>query len=107
MGSLFGDFHRLSHCGCIPGRGDLTIGTTSLVAKYNGIRNKGHVQSKLVDLITHTEMVYACGITAAVKGFKTPSGIYAVLVARALGISCKGNRREAEPFLENGGLLVK
>jgi len=76
MGALFGNFHRLSHCGCIPGRGDLTIGATSLIAKYNGIRDKGHVRSKLVDLITSAEIVYACGITAAVKGTKTPSGLY-------------------------------
>lgn len=76
MGSLFGDFHRLSHCGCIPGRGDLMIGAASLIAKCNGIRDKGHVVSKLVDLITTIETVYACGVTAAVKGFKTPSGFY-------------------------------
>ncbi|HNT91591.1 MAG: 4-hydroxyphenylacetate 3-hydroxylase N-terminal domain-containing protein [Smithellaceae bacterium] len=76
MGSLFGNFHRLSHCGCIPGRGDMLTGATSLIAKYNGIRDKGHVRSKLVDLITSAETVYACGITAAVKGVRTPSGLY-------------------------------
>jgi len=102
MGSLFGDFHRLSHCGCIPGRGDLTIGTTSLVAKYNGIRNKGHVQSKLVDLVTHTEMVYACGITAAVKGFKTPSGIY----APAIIYSNAGKLFESENTTSDIGLVA-
>ena len=77
MGALFGNFHRLSHCGCIPGRLDLTIGASSLMAKYNGVRNKGHVINKLVDLVANAEMVYACGITAAVKGVRTPSGIYA------------------------------
>ncbi len=80
MGALFGNFHRLSHCGCIPGRGDLLVGVTSLVAKYNGVRNKGHVVSKLVDLITSAETVYACGITAAFKGVGTPSGLYAPAV---------------------------
>lgn len=80
MGALFGNFHRLSHCGCIPGRGDLLVGVTSLVAKYNGVRNKGHVVSKLVDLITSAETVYACGITAAFKGVGTASGLYAPAV---------------------------
>jgi 4-hydroxybutyryl-CoA dehydratase/vinylacetyl-CoA-Delta-isomerase len=80
MGGLFGNFHRLSHCGCIPGRLDLTIGASSLMAKYNGVRNKGHVVNKLVDLVANAEMVYACGITAAVKGVKTRSGIYAPAV---------------------------
>jgi aromatic ring hydroxylase len=76
MGSLFGNFHRLSHCGCIPGRGDILVGATSLIAKYNGVRDKGHVRSKLVDLIVSAETVYACGITAALKGVATPSGLY-------------------------------
>jgi 4-hydroxyphenylacetate 3-monooxygenase/4-hydroxybutyryl-CoA dehydratase/vinylacetyl-CoA-Delta-isomerase len=76
MGALFGHFHRLSHCGCIPGRSELLVGVTSLMAKYNGIGDKAHVRSKLVDLITHGEMVYACGIAASLKGTPTPSGIY-------------------------------
>jgi len=76
MGALFGHFHRLSHCGCIPGRSELLVGVASLMAKYNGIDDKAHVRSKLVDLIAHGEMVYACGITASLKGVRTPSGIY-------------------------------
>jgi 4-hydroxyphenylacetate 3-monooxygenase/4-hydroxybutyryl-CoA dehydratase/vinylacetyl-CoA-Delta-isomerase len=52
------------------------IGAVSLIAKYNGIREKSHVKSKLVDLITSAESVYACGITAAVKGEKTATGLY-------------------------------
>lgn len=80
MGALFGNFHRLSHCGCIPGRADLVIGASSLMARYNGVRNKGHVITKLVDLISNAETVYACGITAAFKGVKTASGIYAPAV---------------------------
>jgi aromatic ring hydroxylase len=62
------------------------------MAKYNGVRNKGHIISKLVDLITHAEMVYACGITAAVKGYRTPSGIY----APAITYSNSGKLFEAE-----------
>lgn len=85
MGALFGHFHRLSHCGCIPGRSELLVGVASLAAKYNGISDKSHVRSKLVDLIAHGEMVYACGIAAAIKGTRTPSGIYqpAVLYSNA------------------------
>jgi aromatic ring hydroxylase len=38
------------------------------------------VVNKLVDLVANAEMVYACGITAAVKAVRTPSGIYAPAV---------------------------
>lgn len=76
LGALFGDFHRLSHCGCNPGRLDALIGAASMIAKYNGVREKSHVKSKLVDLITNAEIIYACGLAASLRAVKTPSGIY-------------------------------
>jgi len=102
MGALFGHFHRLSHCGCIPGRSQLLVGVASLMAKYNGISDKSHVRSKLVDLISHGEMVYACGITASVKGIRTPSGIYQpnVLYSNA------GKLFESEHSTSDPGLLA-
>jgi len=102
MGALFGHFHRMSHCGCIPGRSELLVGVASLMAKYNGISDKPHVRSKLVDLITHGEMVYACGIAASAKGVRTPSGLYqpAVLYSNA------GKLYESENTLSDIGLLA-
>ena len=76
IGGLFGNFHRHSHCGCIASRVDNLLGACSMMAKYNGIREKGHVREKLMELIMVSEMVYACGFTASLKGQKTPSGIW-------------------------------
>lgn len=76
LGALFGHFHRLSHCGCIPARADILTGAASMIAKYNGIADKPHVRSKVVDLITSPEIVYSCGLVSALKAKKTPSGIY-------------------------------
>lgn len=76
FGSLFGNYHRFSHCGCIPGRAEVLLGAASLIAKYNGVRDKGHIKDKIADLVVAVEMSHACGVTAAVRGRKTPSGIY-------------------------------
>ena len=76
IGGLFGNYHRHSHCGCIASRVDNMMGACSMMAKYNGIREKGHVREKLMELIMVAEMVYACGFTASLKGEKTPSGIW-------------------------------
>jgi 4-hydroxyphenylacetate 3-monooxygenase/4-hydroxybutyryl-CoA dehydratase/vinylacetyl-CoA-Delta-isomerase len=76
IGGLFGNYHRHSHCGCIASRVDNLLGACSMMAKYNGIREKGHVREKLMELIMVSEMVYACGFTASLKGQKTPSGIW-------------------------------
>lgn len=76
IGGLFGNYHRHSHCGCIASRVDNMMGACSMMAKYNGIREKGHVREKLMELIMVAEMVYACGFTASLKGQKTPSGIW-------------------------------
>ena len=40
------------------------------MSEYNGIEDKKHVQSKLADLISVAELVYASGIAAAYKATK-------------------------------------
>ncbi|MFW9800479.1 MAG: 4-hydroxyphenylacetate 3-hydroxylase C-terminal domain-containing protein, partial [Candidatus Thorarchaeota archaeon] len=45
-----------------------------LVSEYSGIEEKKHVQTKIADLITVGELVYAAGIAAAYKAAKDDSG---------------------------------
>ncbi len=71
---LFALFHRHSYTGCKPASTDIIIGFSSLVSEYSGIEEKKHVQSKLADLISVGELVYAAGIAAAHKATKDDSG---------------------------------
>ncbi|GAB6175095.1 4-hydroxyphenylacetate 3-hydroxylase family protein [Paradesulfitobacterium aromaticivorans] len=72
--SLFATFHRHSYTGCKPGRTDIILGATALVAEYNGIEKAPHVRDDLAELITMSELVYGAGIAAAVKGTVAASG---------------------------------
>jgi aromatic ring hydroxylase len=71
---LFSLFHRHSYTGCKPAVTDVIMGTAALVAEYSGIEKEDHVGSKLAEFITTAELVYGCGIAAAVKSMKMPSG---------------------------------
>jgi 4-hydroxyphenylacetate 3-monooxygenase/4-hydroxybutyryl-CoA dehydratase/vinylacetyl-CoA-Delta-isomerase len=71
---LFALFHRHSYTGCKPAVTDIIMGTAALVAEYNGIEREDHVRHKLADLISVAELVYGCGIAAAVKSTRAPSG---------------------------------
>jgi 4-hydroxyphenylacetate 3-monooxygenase/4-hydroxybutyryl-CoA dehydratase/vinylacetyl-CoA-Delta-isomerase len=110
IGGLFGNYHRHSHCGCIASRVDNLMGICSLMARYNGIRHKGHVREKLLELIQVAEMVYACGFTASLKGEKTPSGIWMPnFVYSNLGKYFSGTHQGREMEIAQdiaGGLIV-
>jgi aromatic ring hydroxylase len=71
---LFALFHRHSYTGCKPASSEIILGFSALVTEYSGIENAKHVQSKLADLITVSELVYAAGIAAAYKATKDDSG---------------------------------
>ena len=71
---LFSLFHRHSYTGCKPALSDVLMGTAALAAEYNGIEKEDHVRSKLAQFISVAELVYGCGIAAAVKSTKMPSG---------------------------------
>ncbi len=71
---LFALYHRHSYCGCKPGIGDVILGTTALLADYNGVEKTEHTRDKLADMISVAELVYAAGIAASVKSTKAPSG---------------------------------
>lgn len=74
MALLFALYHRHSYCGCKPGIADVMMGTTALIADYNGVEKTGHVREKLADMISVAELVFAAGIAASVKSMKAPSG---------------------------------
>ncbi|NHJ01089.1 MAG: aromatic ring hydroxylase [Candidatus Heimdallarchaeota archaeon] len=67
---LFALYHRHSYTGCKPSSTDIILGYCALVSEYSGIENQKHVQSKLADLISVAELVYASGIAAAYKATK-------------------------------------
>ncbi len=71
---LFALYHRHSYTGCKPASTDIILGLSALVAEYNGVENKKHVQSKLADLISVAELVNAAGIASAYKGTRDESG---------------------------------
>jgi len=72
----FAGFHRHSYCGCKPAVTDIILGTSALVAEYNGVGNSPHIVDELTELMIIAELVYASGIAAAAKSTKTSSGIY-------------------------------
>jgi len=71
---LFSLFHRHSYTGCKPALSDIIMGTAALAAEYSGIDREDHVRSKLASIITVAELVFGCGIAAAHKSSKAPSG---------------------------------
>ncbi|MHA1961510.1 MAG: 4-hydroxyphenylacetate 3-hydroxylase family protein [Candidatus Thorarchaeota archaeon] len=71
---LFALYHRHSYTGCKPAKSDIMTGLCALVSEYNGVEDKKHVQSKLAQLISGSELVYATGIAAAHKATRDDSG---------------------------------
>ena len=71
---LFALYHRHSYTGCKPASSEIILGFSALVSEYSGIEDAKHVQSKLADLISVAELVYAAGIAAAYKAKKDDSG---------------------------------
>ncbi len=71
---LFSLYHRHSYTGCKPAVTDVLMGAAALVAEYSGTSREDHVRSKLAEFISVAELVYGCGIAAAVKSSRAPSG---------------------------------
>jgi len=88
--SLFALYHRHSYTGCKPAYSDIIMGSTALVAEYNGVEGSQHINHKLADLISVAELVYAAGIAAAVKSKPASSGTYIPDV-----VFCNVGRRHA------------
>ena len=76
MAYLFALFHRHSYTGCKPAGTDIVAGLCALAAEYSGIERAPHIRSKLAELISIAELVYASGIAASVKAKPSSSGTY-------------------------------
>jgi len=76
LASLFATYHRHSYTGCKPATTDVLMGTTALMAEYNGIAKASHIRDTLAEMVTVAELVYGAGIASAVKSQKAPSGTY-------------------------------
>ncbi len=90
MALMFALYHRHSYTGCKPAVTDVFIGTTALVAEYQGVEKAQHIRHKIADLISVAELVYGAGIAAAVKSRPSSSGTYIPDV-----IFCNVGRRHA------------
>ncbi|HEX2171479.1 MAG TPA: 4-hydroxyphenylacetate 3-hydroxylase C-terminal domain-containing protein, partial [Dehalococcoidia bacterium] len=83
LANTFGTIHRFTGVSYKPPIGDMLIGMAQLVAEYNGIAGVAHVREKITRLIQYTEMIRACGKTAALEaqvepltGLAIPNRIY-------------------------------
>ncbi len=85
----FAAYHRQSYGGCKAGVGDVLIGAAALIAEMNGLLKTGHIRDKLVEMVHLNETLFACGLSAAVKGAATPAGGYEA--DRLLANVCKLN----------------
>jgi len=71
---MFALYHRHSYCGCKPGIADVILGTTALIADYNGVEKMAHTKDVFAEMISVSELVYAAGIASSVKSTNAPSG---------------------------------
>ena len=53
---------------------DVMMGTAALVTDYLGIEKAPHVRERMAEMVSLAEIVFACGIAAAVKSKKAASG---------------------------------
>ncbi|MFC1989564.1 4-hydroxyphenylacetate 3-hydroxylase family protein [Chloroflexota bacterium] len=90
MALMFALYHRHSYTGCKPAATDLFIGTTALVAEYQGVERAQHIRHKIADLVSVAELVYGAGIAAGVKSKPSSSGTYIPDV-----VFCNVGRRHA------------
>ena len=90
MALMFALYHRHSYTGCKPAATDLFIGTTALVAEYQGVESAQHIRHKIADLVSVAELVYGAGIAAGVKSKPSSSGTYIPDV-----VFCNVGRRHA------------
>ena len=86
---IFAGYHRASYGGCKVGVGDVLIGATRAISKYQGTEKASHVKDKIIEMIHLNETLYACGIATSTEGQRTPSGTY--LIDMKLANVCKLN----------------
>jgi 4-hydroxybutyryl-CoA dehydratase/vinylacetyl-CoA-Delta-isomerase len=75
---LFAAHHRASYGGCKVGVGDVLIGAAAAIAEAQGTEKSAHIKDKLAEMIHLNETLHAGALASASKGYRTPSGAYAV-----------------------------
>ena len=76
MALLFANSHRHSYCGCKPAVSDILCGASLLAAEANNVHRVSHVKEKLAEFAIATSLAYAAGVSAALFGEKTASGVF-------------------------------
>lgn len=82
----FASYHREN--GCKAGVFDTLIGAAALMAEYNGLDKKAHIQDKLSDMVIDVEALYGMATAAGTLGINHPSG---VVLANPIYTSCLKN----------------
>lgn len=74
--TAYATHHRHSCIAARAGFGDLLIGACAMMIEANGLdpERHHHIRDDMVDLITITESVYACGVAASVYAISDPAG---------------------------------
>ena len=86
---IFAGYHRASYGGCKSGVGDVLIGASQAVARYQGTEDAYHIKDKIVEMIHLNETIYAGGIATSSEGKETSSGTY--VIDKLLANVCKLN----------------
>ena len=76
MAMLFANSHRHSYCGCKPALSDILCGASLLAAEANNVHRVSHVKEKLGEFAIASSLAYAAGVSAALFGEKTSSGVF-------------------------------
>jgi 4-hydroxybutyryl-CoA dehydratase/vinylacetyl-CoA-Delta-isomerase len=86
---IFAAYHRASYGGCKVGVGDVLIGASRLISRYQGVEKASHIKDKIIEMVHLNETLYACGIACSAEGARTSSGTF--LVDLQLANVCKLN----------------
>jgi 4-hydroxybutyryl-CoA dehydratase/vinylacetyl-CoA-Delta-isomerase len=73
----FASYHRQSYA-CKVGVGDVLIGATQTIARFNGIDKASHVRDKIIEMNHLNETLYCGCIACAAEGSPQASGTYYV-----------------------------
>jgi len=107
---LFAAHHRASYGGCKVGVGDVLIGATLAIAEAQGTDKASHVKDKIAEMVHLNETLHAGALASAGKGYRTPSGAYAVdpLMANVCKLNVTRFPFEISRLAQDiaGGLLV-
>jgi len=107
---LFAAHHRASYGGCKVGVGDVLIGATAAIAEAHGTEKTSHIKDKIAEMIHLNETLHAGALASTGKGYRTPSGAYAVdpLLANVCKLNITRFPFEISRLAQDiaGGLLV-